>query len=64
MKKLDLYHRSGVKYSIINIPTTDESKKFFIEYQLQKFIDDIESESKLLVEYCFTNYLEQLNVNK
>ena len=56
-KRVELFHNSGKKYTITDIPIVDNSKRFFINCQLQKLIDEIEHQSEPISYYSLKEYL-------
>ncbi|WP_078556051.1 DUF2535 family protein [Alkalihalobacterium alkalicellulosilyticum] len=58
--QLELFHRTGRKYVISDIPLAHDSGSFFIEFHLQMLIDDIERATRPLSHYSFATFLSKV----
>ncbi|WP_216827804.1 DUF2535 family protein [Alkalihalobacterium elongatum] len=55
-KSVELYHKSGQNYKIVDIPLINENV-FVVNYYLQLLIDDIEKSASPKAAYSFSRFV-------
>jgi len=58
-RMVELLHRTGKKYRIVDIPIKDGKEGFLVEFQLQKMIDDIDRLREPKQIYSLIKYMNQ-----